>query len=148
MTENTTVFTHHFVLWWWYWMMLQRDWMRLRLTSGPGTRRWLLCKLSGNIGQSKSTAPLRFPESWRRKREKINLSYTEHQTFWKKYILWSYCCAGRVARLLCYDINPLRAKFLRENINIYLYFMSFLHTNKTQVVEIPPRVRQRPAYST
>ena len=44
--------------------------------------------------------------------------------------------------------NPLRAKFLRENINIYLHFMSFLHTNKTQVAEIPPRVRQGPAYST
>ena len=47
-----------------------------------------------------------------------------------------------------YIINPLRAIFFRENINIYLHFMSFLHTNKTQVVEIPPRVRQEPAYST
>ena len=28
-------------------------------------------------------------------------------------------------------LNPLRAKFLRENINIYLHFMSFLHTSKT-----------------
>ena len=46
------------------------------------------------------------------------------------------------------SVNPLRAKFLRENINIYLHLMSFLHTNKTQVVEIPPRVRQGPAYST
>ena len=47
-----------------------------------------------------------------------------------------------------YKLNPLRAKFLRENINIYLQFMSFLHTDKTQVVEIPPRVRHGPAYST
>ena len=45
-------------------------------------------------------------------------------------------------------INPLRAIFSGENINIYLHFMSFLHTNKIQVVEIPPRVRQGPAYST
>ena len=45
-------------------------------------------------------------------------------------------------------INPLRAKFFRENINIYLHFMSFLNTNKTHVVEIPPQVRQGPAYST
>ena len=45
-------------------------------------------------------------------------------------------------------LNTLRAKFLRENINIYLHLMSFLHTNKTQEVEIPPRVRQGPAYST
>ena len=45
-------------------------------------------------------------------------------------------------------VNPLRAKLLRENINMYLHFMSFLHTNKTQVAEIPLGVRQRPAYST
>ena len=45
-------------------------------------------------------------------------------------------------------LNPLRAIFFRENINIYSHFMSFLHTYKTQVVEIPPRVRQGPAYST
>ena len=45
-------------------------------------------------------------------------------------------------------VIPLRAIFFMENINIYLHFMSFLHTNKTQVVEIPPRVRQGPAYST
>ena len=38
--------------------------------------------------------------------------------------------------------------FSRENINIYLHFMSFLHTKKTEVVEIPPRVRQGSAYST
>ena len=31
---------------------------------------------------------------------------------------------------------------------MYLHLMSFLYTNKTQVVEIPPRVRQGPAYST
>ena len=47
-----------------------------------------------------------------------------------------------------YDFNPLRAKFLREGINIYLHFMPFLHPYKTQLVEIPPRVRQGPAYST
>ena len=45
-------------------------------------------------------------------------------------------------------VNPLRAKFFRGNINIYLHFVSFLHTNKTKVVEIPPRVREWPAYST
>ena len=42
--------------------------------------------------------------------------------------------------------NPLRAILFRENI--YLYFMSFLHTNKKQVVEIPPQVIQGPAYTT
>ena len=43
------------------------------------------------------------------------------------------------------QVNPLRAKFLIGNMNIYLHLMSFLHTNKTQVVEIPPRVGQVPA---
>ena len=37
---------------------------------------------------------------------------------------------------------------LRENINIYLHFMSFLPTSNAQVVAIPSRVRQGPAYST
>ena len=46
------------------------------------------------------------------------------------------------------NINPLGAKFLKEKIDIYLHFMLFLHTNKTQVVEIPPWVRQGTAYST
>ena len=50
--------------------------------------------------------------------------------------------------LIVTGINPLRAIFFRENINIYLHFVSFLHINKTQVAEIPPQVRQGPAYST
>ena len=29
-----------------------------------------------------------------------------------------------------------------------IYMLLFLHINMTQVVEIPPRVRQGPAYST
>ena len=45
-------------------------------------------------------------------------------------------------------INQLRAIFFRKNINIYLHFMSFIHTDKTQVVAITPQVRQGPAYST
>ena len=43
-------------------------------------------------------------------------------------------------------LNPIHAKFFRVNINMYLHFMSFLRTDKTQVVEIPPRVRQGPVY--
>ena len=30
---------------------------------------------------------------------------------------------------------------------MYLHLMSFLHINKTQVVEIPPLLRQGPRYS-
>ena len=44
--------------------------------------------------------------------------------------------------------NTLRAKFLRGNINIYLHFVSFLHIDTTQVVEILPQTRQEPTYST
>ena len=39
-------------------------------------------------------------------------------------------------------VNPLRAKISRGNINIYLHFVSFLHIDMTQVVEILPQIRQ------
>ena len=45
-------------------------------------------------------------------------------------------------------INPLRAKFFRGNINIYLHFVSFLHIDTMQVFEILPQIRQEPTYST
>ena len=44
-------------------------------------------------------------------------------------------------------VNPLRAEFFRGNINICLYFVSFLHIDTTQVVEILPQISQEPAYS-
>ena len=46
-----------------------------------------------------------------------------------------------------YSINPLRAKFFRRNINIYLHFMSFLHIDLTQVLKILPQVREALTYS-
>ena len=49
---------------------------------------------------------------------------------------------------LSMSINPLRAKFFRENRNIYLHFVSFLHIDTTQVVEILPQIRQEPTYCT
>ena len=45
------------------------------------------------------------------------------------------------------DVNPLRAKFFRGNINIYLHFVSFLHIDTTQVVEIRSQIRQEPTFS-
>ena len=38
--------------------------------------------------------------------------------------------------------------FFRGNINIYLHFVSFLHIDTTQVVEILPQIRQESTYST
>ena len=61
----------------------------------------------------------------------------------KPWLLWLLCYW-----YLCITINPLRAKFFRGNINIYLYFVSFLHIDTTQVVEILPQIRQEPTYST
>ena len=46
------------------------------------------------------------------------------------------------------DVNPLRAKLFRGNINIYLHFASYLHIDTMKVVEIIPRIRQEPTYST
>ena len=56
------------------------------------------------------------------------------------------CVAPHVDYKNWHHVNPFRAKFFGESINIYLHFTSFLHTNKIQVVEIPPRVKQGPAY--
>ena len=39
-------------------------------------------------------------------------------------------------------LNPLSAKFFRGNIKINLYFVSFLHIDTTQVIEILPQIRQ------
>ena len=46
-----------------------------------------------------------------------------------------------------WPLNPLRAKFFRRNINIYfiyIYFMSLLHIDMTQVLKILPQVRPGP----
>ena len=45
-------------------------------------------------------------------------------------------------------LNPLRAKFFRDSINIYLHFVPYLHIDTTQVVEIRHQIRQEPTYST
>ena len=49
---------------------------------------------------------------------------------------------------LCATFNPVGAKFFRGNINIYSHFVSFLHIDTAQVVEILPQIRQEPTYST
>ena len=46
------------------------------------------------------------------------------------------------------QVNPLCAKFFRENMNMYLHFLSYLHIDTTQIVEILPQIRQEPTYST
>ena len=46
------------------------------------------------------------------------------------------------------SVHSLRAKFFIENIKMYLQFISLLHTDMTQAVEILPLVRQELIYST
>ena len=58
-------------------------------------------------------------------------------------ISWAHHCSADAD-----VINPLRAKFFRGNINIYLHFVLFLHIDTTQVVEILPEIRQEPTYPT
>ena len=38
--------------------------------------------------------------------------------------------------------------FSQGNINLYLRFVSFLHIDTMQVVEILPQIRHEPTYST
>ena len=53
---------------------------------------------------------------------------------------------GATIMIICFGLNPLRANFFRGNLNIYLHFVSFLHIDTTQVVEILPQIRQEPTY--
>ena len=46
------------------------------------------------------------------------------------------------------DLKPLRVKFCRGNINMYLEFMSFLNTDRTQAAEIRSQIRQGHTYIT
>ena len=40
------------------------------------------------------------------------------------------------------------AKFFRENINMYLHYMSFLHTDMQKIIEILPHIRPGLIYFT
>ena len=55
---------------------------------------------------------------------------------------------SRLIQVMTYWLNPLHAKFFRGNINIYLHFVSYLHIDTTQVVEILLQIREEPTYST
>ena len=80
----------------------------------------------------------------------ISLWEKSHTVF-MKYLLSMWLLNGPAFFVSCdifIIVNPLSAKFFRGHINIYLHFMSYLHANTTQVVEISPRARQGPAYST
>ena len=50
---------------------------------------------------------------------------------------------GKSLSKCCYP-SPFLPKFFRRNINMYLYCISFLHTDRTDVVDIFPRVFQKP----
>ena len=54
--------------------------------------------------------------------------------------------ALRLLDLTLTNVNSLRAKFFRGNINIYLHFVSLIHIDMTQVLKILPRVREGPIY--
>ena len=56
--------------------------------------------------------------------------------------------ANTPSQVTRWHLNPLRANFFRGNRNIYLHFVSFLHNDTTQVVEILPQIRQEPTSST
>ena len=47
-----------------------------------------------------------------------------------------------------FTFNSLRANFFRGNINMYLHFMSFLHTGMPKIIEILPRIRPGLTYFT
>ena len=56
-------------------------------------------------------------------------------------------CTAPGEASIWHTFHPLRAHFFSGDKSIYLHFMSFLHIDMTQVVEILPQVRQGPAHS-
>ena len=60
----------------------------------------------------------------------------------------SICSASGSLSSMRKYFNSLRAKFCWGNIHLYLHFMSLLHIDMTQVLEILPQVRPGPTYST
>ena len=68
--------------------------------------------------------------------------------FFQENALKNAVCKISARFLRLQSVNPLRAKFFRGKINIYLHFVSFLHIDATQVFEILPQIRQEPTYST
>ena len=64
------------------------------------------------------------------------------ESYKKNFLSW-LCVLVEASQL-----NPLCVKFFRENMNIYLHFVSFLHIDTTQVAEILTQIRQDPTYST
>ena len=72
-------------------------------------------------------------------------SYNIHSTWFSRNIPASTTGALIMNK---FYVNPLRAKFFRGNINIYLYFVSFPHIDTTRVFEIFPHIRQELTYST
>ena len=45
-------------------------------------------------------------------------------------------------------VNSLHAKFFRGNINMYLHFVSFIHTDMPKIIEVLPRIRAGLTYFT
>ena len=60
--------------------------------------------------------------------------------------LWRHC---NEPLLICVGLfKPLRTKFARGNVKMYLQFISFLHTDMTKVVDILSHIRQEFTYPT
>ena len=66
-----------------------------------------------------------------RHQNKINFLWNTHNG----------CAVPQPSRVGYGCLNSLHAKFFRRNINMYLHFMSFLHTDMPEIIEILPRIR-------
>ena len=86
---------------------------------------WLFVSLINNPGEHESLLTLLS----RRKQQKKN----------RRQLSPNSPAHRRASLVRC--LNPLRAKFFRGNVKIYLHFVSFLHISMIQVIEILPQVR-------
>ena len=71
----------------------------------------------------------------------------------KTFVQWNYNFRHEIHTILWHSdvilrLSALRVNFCRGNINMYLHFMSFLHTNMPKIIEILPSIRAGLTYFT
>ena len=107
-------------------------------------RQWPAGRKNGRMNRRQYQKPITF--------DGINCTYSELSFGKKTPNFRNENTTHLIRRSLCVTYighvnKPLHSKLFWGNINIYLHFMSLLHIDMTQVVEILPCVRQGPTCS-
>ena len=76
----------------------------------------------------------------------------ESAAYNKQKVYHEKLCYHRVYETSWFHLPvPIKTRYVlnyKGNINMYLHFVSFLHIDTTEIVDILPQIRQEPTYST